>query len=96
MNSKQRAYLRSLANTFDPVIFIGKDGIDDNLIYDANAVLEARELVKGTVGRNVDADIKSVVNELCEALGAESIQVIGRKFVIYRRSQKENIEHIEF
>ena len=88
MTSKQRAMLRAMANDYQPIIYIGKEGVTEALIKDADAALEARELVKGSMGRNVDADLRQAVQELCDALGAEPIQVIGRKFVIFRQSEK--------
>mgnify|MGYP000821294221 CR=1 FL=1 len=52
MTSKQRAYLRSLANTMEPIIHVGKDGVNENMIKQASDALEARELIKGTVLQN--------------------------------------------
>mgnify|MGYP004548841225 FL=1 len=88
MTSKQRAMLRAMANEYQPIIYIGKEGVTDALIQDADAALEARELVKGSIGRNAEVDLRTAVAELCQALQAEPIQVIGRKFVIFRPSQK--------
>ena len=88
MTSKQRAMLRAMANDYQPIIYIGKEGVTEALIKDADAALEARELVKGSMGRNADVDLRQAVQELCDALGAEPIQVIGRKFVIFRQSEK--------
>lgn len=89
MNSKQRAYLRAMANTLDPVLLIGKDGIDDNVCKQADDVLEAREIIKVGVLRNCDLDAKEACNILCEATGAHPVQVIGKRFVIYRPSKKD-------
>ena len=88
MTSKQRAMLRAMANDYQPIIYIGKEGVTEALIKDADAALEARELVKGSMGRNADADLRQAVQELCDALGAEPIQVIGRQFVLFRQSEK--------
>ena len=88
MTSKQRAMLRALANEYQPIIYIGKEGVTEALIQDADAALEARELVKGSIGRNAEVDLRTAVAELCQALQAEPVQVIGRKFVIFRPSQK--------
>ena len=57
-------------------------------MQDADAALEARELVKGSIGRNAEVDLRTAVAELCQALQAEPVQVIGRKFVIFRPSKK--------
>ena len=83
MTGKERAYLRSLAQKMDPVIYVGKEGITESLVNDANMALTARELVKGSVGRNSD-------EVLCDILDAEPIQVIGRKFVIYRKKEEDS------
>ena len=88
MTSKQRAMLRAMANEYQPIIYIGKEGVTEALIQDADAALEARELVKGSSGRNAEVDLRTAVAELCQALQAEPVQVIGRKFVIFRPSKK--------
>ena len=90
MTTKQRAALRSMANTMDPVLHIGKDGINDNLVQQAWDVLEARELIKVTVQRNAPMDVREACEELCERTHAEPIQVIGSKFVIYRKARKDS------
>ena len=90
MTGKERAYLRSLAQKMDPVIYVGKEGITEALVNDTNMALTARELVKGSVGRNSDEDVRDVIEELCDILDAEPIQVIGRKFVIYRKKEEDS------
>lgn len=90
MTTKQRAALRSMANTIDPVLHIGKDGINDNLVQQAWDVLEARELIKVTVQRNAPLSAREACEELCERTHAEPIQVIGSKFVIYRKARKDS------
>ena len=90
MTTKQRAALRSMANTIDPVLHIGKDGINDNLVQQAWDVLEARELIKVTVQRNAPTDAREACAELCERTHAEPVQVIGSKFVIYRKARKDS------
>ena len=90
MTTKQRAALRSMANTIDPVLHIGKDGINDNLVQQAWDVLEARELIKVTVQRNAPFDAREACGELCERTHAEPVQVIGSKFVIYRKARKDS------
>ena len=90
MTTKQRAALRSMANTMDPVLHIGKDGINDNLVQQAWDVLEARELIKVTVQRNAPMDAREACEELCELTHAEPVQVIGSRFVIYRKARKDS------
>lgn len=94
--TKQRSNLRSLAQTIDPIAQIGKGGISDNLIESLSTMLEARELIKITVLNNAEMDAKSFSIELAESLKAEVVCVIGHKIVLYRRSDKKGIKHIEF
>ena len=92
MTSKQRAELRSQANTLETTLMIGKGGITDNVIAEAERLLDARELVKGKVLETAMMDPREVSDMLCEATGADGIQVVGTKFVIYRKSAKLEAE----
>ena len=89
ISTKQRAYLRSLANSIEPTTQIGKFGIGETVIDTVSKALEAHELVKLTVLETCPESPKEAMVSLCEALGCEAVQVIGRKVVIYRRSSKE-------
>ena len=89
MTSKQRAYLRSMANTMETILYIGKDGIIPGTIKQASDALEAREIIKCTIQQNCPLTAREALNALCAELGAEPIQCIGRRFVMYRPS-KEN------
>ena len=90
MTSKQRAYLRGLANTMDPVVHIGKDGITQPLVQQAWDALEARELIKVAVMRNAPfSSTREACDALCEKVHAEAVQCIGSKFVLYRRAREE-------
>ena len=86
LTGKQRAQLRGLANGIETVIHIGKDGIGDNLIKQANDVLEARELIKCKVLENSLLSSREAAEALAKAARAEVVQVIGTKFVLYRPS----------
>lgn len=88
LTSKQRSYLRSLANTIDPIFQVGKGGVGDNLIKQFNDALEARELIKATVLRNADTGAREICEEIAVRTGAEVVQVIGSKFVLYKESKK--------
>ena len=88
MTSKQRAKLRSMANTMDPILFIGKDGVSDGTVKEAYDALEARELIKCVVQQNCELTAREALDELCSRLGAEPVQCIGRRFVMYRESRK--------
>ncbi len=84
MTGKQRAYLRGLANGLETILFIGKGGLSENVIKQADEALTARELVKGRV---LEASLMSAAEAcqaLAEATGAEGVQSIGSRFVLYR------------
>ena len=89
LSSKQRAYLRSLSNDLDVIVHIGKDGIGDNLVKQANDALEARELIKCRVLENSMLTAREACDALAQACRAEQVQVIGTKFVLYKRNEKE-------
>ena len=89
MTSKQRAYLRGLANTMEPIVHVGKDGVNDNMVKQLSDALEARELVKGTVLQNSPVTAREAIAELCEGTGAEPVQCIGNRFVVYRAREKD-------
>ena len=90
LTSKQRAQLRGLANTIDTIIHVGKDGIGENLIKQADDALEARELIKGRVlENNIEYDARLAAQELAKATRSEVVQVIGTKFVLYRESHSK-------
>ncbi len=89
LTSKQRAQLRGLANSIDTILHIGKDGLGDNLIAQADTALEARELVKGKVLENSLLSAREGAEALAKATRAEVVQVIGTKFVLYRPSHNK-------
>lgn len=89
LNSRQRAQLRGLANGIDTIIHIGKDGIGDNLIKQANDALEARELIKGKVLENSLLSAREGAEELAQATRSQVVQVIGTKFVLYRETHSK-------
>jgi len=88
VNGKQRAKLRSLANGLQPIFQIGKDGISDNLIKQIADALEARELIKVNVLETSGGSARDFCHEIANIIGAEPIQVIGNKFVLYKKSSK--------
>jgi len=89
ITSKQRAQLRGLAMSEDTIIQVGKGGITDNLVASVEAALKARELVKGKVLENSMLTAREACDALAEACKAEQVQVIGTKFVLYKRNDKE-------
>ena len=92
MTSKERAEFRAQANTLETTLMVGKGGVTENVIAEAERLLEARELVKGKVLETAMMDPREVSDILCEATGADGIQIVGTKFVIYRRSEKLEAE----
>lgn len=88
LTSRDRAYLRSLANGLEDVFQIGKAGITESMKKDIDACLEARELIKIKVLENCPLDSREAGHSLATEIGAEVVQVIGRKFVLYRESRE--------
>ena len=88
LTSKERAELRAQANTLETTLMVGKGGVTDAVIAEAETQLEARELVKGKVLEGAMMTPREVSDEICEATGADGVAVIGTKFVIYRFSEK--------
>lgn len=94
--SKQRAVLRGMAQTIEPIGQIGKGGVSENMVKSFSDALDNRELIKLTLLNNSDDDVKSVSIELAEKLGAEVVCTIGHKIVLYRRSNKKGVTHISY
>ena len=93
MTSKQRAYLKSLAMSLDPVYQIGKATVTPEITKGIDEVLEARELIKISVLKNCVADPREIAQVLAERTHSEVVQVIGKKIVLYRMSStKPKIE----
>lgn len=90
MTSKERAYFRSMANTLQPIFQIGKNGVSENTVKQLDNALEARELIKITILETAGENAKTLAQDVATRLDAEVIQVIGSKFVIYRKSKKNN------
>ena len=92
LTSKERAELRAQANNIDTTLMVGKNGVTDTVIAEAENLLTARELVKGKVLEGALMSPREVSDALCEATGADGVAVIGTKFVIYRFSEKLQAE----
>ena len=88
ITSKQRAYLRSLASTYDTIMQVGKGGVNENLVKTISDALEARELIKLRVLENSDYTPREAAEKIAAATNSEVITVIGTKFVLYRESTK--------
>ena len=89
LTSKQRAQLRALANPIDTVLMVGKGGISEQLIKTADEAITARELIKGKVLENCELSAREAADSVAAELRADVVQVIGSKFVLYRRNKKE-------
>ena len=88
LTSKERAELRAQANAIDTTLIVGKDGVTENVVAEADRLLTARELVKGKVLETALMSAREVSDEICEATGADGVSCVGSKFVIYRFSEK--------
>ena len=95
LTSKERAELRAQANTLDTTLMVGKGGVTEMVIAEAENQLTARELVKGKVLEGAFMTPREVSDAICEATGADGVAVIGTKFVIYRFSEKCQAERNE-
>ena len=95
LNTKQRAYLRSLATHIDTIMQIGKGGVGDAMIKTVSDALEARELIKMKVLENSGEAVRDVAEDLAEAVGAIVVTVIGNKLVLYRQAKDPKRRKIE-
>lgn len=96
MTSKERKVLSGIGQKLEPIFQIGKNGVEGLMIKELSNALEARELIKISVLRNCDYTAKEVIAILAEELQAEPISCVGNKIVLYRRSDRKDIKHIEF
>ncbi len=88
LNSRQRAQLRGLANTMETIFQIGKGGIGDQLIKQVSEALEARELIKLRVLETSPVSSREAADEIAKKTGADVVQVIGYRFVLYKESSE--------
>jgi len=88
LTSKQRAEFRAQANSLETTLIVGKEGVTEAVIAEADRLLTARELVKGKVLETALMSAREVSEEICEATGADGISCVGYKFVIWRFSEK--------
>ncbi len=91
ITGKQRSYLRSLANSIEPIFQVGKGGINENMVKQFNEALEARELIKVSVLKNSADDTRDICNEAADLTGSEVVQIIGNKFVLYKESKENKV-----
>ena len=93
ITSKQRSYLRTIANPLQPIFQLGKAGVEENFLKQVVDALESREIIKIKVLNNSGITAREASDIICEAIGAEGVQAIGSKCVLYKRSvNKPRIE----
>ena len=95
LSGKHVRHLRSLAHHLKPSIIIGKTDVNDGVVEQANAALEAHELIKCSVLDTSSLDIRDAADELASRCHAEVVQVIGRKFSLYRATNRTDVERIK-
>ena len=89
LTSKQRAALRSMANGIDTIFQLGKGGVCDNFITQVDEALKARELIKLRILESSFYTAREAADEIAPLVNAEVVQVIGTKFVLYRRNKEK-------
>ncbi len=89
LTSKQRAYLRGLANSYDTILIVGKGGLGDTIYKQATDALKARELIKGKVLETCEYSSREAADIIAENVGCDVVQVIGSKFVLYKQNPDE-------
>lgn len=96
LTSKQRSYLKSLANNLQPIFQVGKGGLNDNMIKQLNEALEARELIKITVLSNALVDTRDIAHEIAELTSSDVVLVIGSKFILYKESKENKVIELPY
>ena len=89
ITTKQRAKLRGMANGIDTILQVGKSGIGAEIVTQADDALTARELIKARVLETSPVTSREAAHELAEKTGADVVQVIGSRFVLFRRNSKK-------
>ena len=90
MTSKERAYLRGLANTIDAIFQVGKGGISDVLLEQLNNAIEARELIKITVLETAPGSAKELAEEIAQGTNSVVVQTVGNKITLFRQKKKNS------
>ena len=94
LTKKQIKQLRALANSLKPLFYVGKNDLTEAAIKQADETIEKHELIKCAVQDGSELTAKEAAEQLAEQLGADVVQTIGNRFVIYRRSKRDDVEHI--
>ncbi len=88
LTGKQRSYLKKLAQETEPAVYIGKAGLTDSIIDEIERNIDVNELIKCQIQKGTGLDPKDTCNEVAEAIDAEFVQAIGRRFVLYRKARE--------
>ncbi len=91
LTSKERAKLRGLANSIETILQVGKSGMGPQLIKQVEDALTARELIKLRVLETCPQPAKEIAHQLAEATGSDPVQIIGSRFVLYKRNNKKTV-----
>lgn len=94
LTKKQTKQLRALANSLKPLFYVGKNDLTEAAVKQADETIEKHELIKCAVQDGSELTAKEAAEQLAEQLGADVVQTIGNRFVIYRRSKRDDVEHI--
>lgn len=94
LNKNERRKLISMAMTLSPLVTIGKNGFSENIVTEIEDILDAREIVKVSVLNNCEQNILDLAQAITDGCGAELVNVIGRKFTLYKRSTRKDVAHI--
>ena len=95
ITTKQRSKLKSLANTLKPAVIVGKGELTEAVLEEIDRALYHNELVKVAALKSCEMSAKSMCSEVCQALDCQPVQVVGNRFVVYKFSDKDGIEHIQ-
>lgn len=94
MTTKERAKLKSIASNLNDNVFVGKEGVTDNVVQQTEENLFAHEIVKVRVLKNYKDEIRDIADSLKDRTGSEIVQIIGNKIVLYKVSTKDKIVHL--
>lgn len=95
ITTKQRSKLKALSNTLKPSVTVGKDALTENIVKEISVALYHRELVKVAALKSCETSSADMCKQVCDILGCDPVLCIGNRFVVYKRSDKDGIEHIE-
>ena len=89
LTGKQKRFLRAMGVTMNPILIIGKEGVTEGVLAQAEGALRARELIKGRVLQTAPEEAAAVAAEIAARTEAALVQVVGRNFLLYRRNPEE-------